>query len=214
MLTVRASKKRRFFLRRDVLLIRRRTQRRPRAAGTQSAHILLARSKKKIPSNETRVSSCLFYLRVVVSLRAYLLSADNNDDRFFYRLVLCFSLVFSRKVGFSLAENHRPRSLRSIFSFFLLGFLVKQRDALSLGGQTTTKKKADERRIETTFATLNNRIFFFSVLSPSFYYRPFLSLRYVNNTTECAESVCILNTSQRPFVSRRRRRRRERRSAE
>jgi hypothetical protein len=160
MLTVRASKKR-FFLRRDVLLIRRRTQRRPRAAGTQSAHILLARSKKKIPSNETRVSSCLFYLRVVVSLRAYLLSADNNDDRFFYRLVLCFSLVFSRKVGFSLAENHRPRSLRSIFSFFLLGFLVKQRDALSLGGQTTTKKKADERRIETTFATLNNRIFFF-----------------------------------------------------
>ena len=104
MLTVRASKKRRrFFLRRDVLLIRRRTQRRPRAAGTQSAHILLARSKKKIPSNETRVSSCLFYLRVVVSLRAYLLSADNNDDRFFYRLVLCFSLVFSRKViGFFL----------------------------------------------------------------------------------------------------------------
>ena len=156
MLTVRASKKR-FFLRRDVLLIRRRTQRRPRAAGTQSAHILLARSKKKIPSNETRVSSCLFYLRVVVSLRAYLLSADNNDDRF---TVFSFSR-FSRKVGFSLAENHRPRSLRSIFSFFLLGFLVKQRDALSLGGQTTTKKKADERRIETTFATLNNRIFFF-----------------------------------------------------
>jgi hypothetical protein len=155
MLTVRASKKR-FFLRRDVLLIRRRTQRRPRA-GTQSAHILLARSKKKIPSNETRVSSCLFYLRVVVSLRAYLLSADNNDDRF---TVFSFSR-FSRKVGFSLAENHRPRSLRSIFSFFLLGFLVKQRDALSLGGQTTTKKKADERRIETTFATLNNRIFFF-----------------------------------------------------
>ena len=211
MLTVRASKKRRrFFLRRDVLLIRRRTQRRPRAAGTQSAHILLARSKKKIPSNETRVSSCLFYLRVVVSLRAYLLSADNNDDRF---TVFSFSR-FSRKVGFSLAENHRPRSLRSIFSFFLLGFLVKQRDALSLGGQTTTKKKADERRIETTFATLNNRIFFFSVLSPSFYYRPFLSLHYVNNTTECAESACILNTSQRPFVSRRRRRRRRERSAE
>jgi hypothetical protein len=79
----------------------------------------------------------------VVSLRAYLLSADNNDDRF---TVFSFSR-FSRKVGFSLAENHRPRSLRSIFSFFLLGFLVKQRDALSLGGQTTTKKKADERRI-------------------------------------------------------------------
>ena len=136
MLTVRASKKRRFFLRRDVILIRRRTQRRPRAAGTQSAHILLARSKKKIPSNETRVSSCLFYLRVVVSLRAYLLSADNNDDLF---TVLSFSRFF--EVGFSLAENHRPRSLRSIFSFFLLGFLVKQRDALSLVDRQPRKKK-------------------------------------------------------------------------
>ena len=133
MLTVRASKKRRFFLRRDVILIRRRTQRRPRAAGTQSAHILLARSKKKIPSNETRVSSCLFYLRVVVSLRAYLLSADNNDERFFIVWFCAFlPRFFEKSIGFSLAENHRPRSLRSIFSFFLLGFLVKQRDAISL----------------------------------------------------------------------------------
>ena len=107
MLTVRASKKRRrFFLRRDVLLIRRRTQRRPRAAGTQSAHILLARSKKKIPSNETRVSSCLFYLRVVVSLRAYLLSADNNDERFFIVWFCAFPVrFFEKSIGFSLAEN-------------------------------------------------------------------------------------------------------------
>ena len=97
MLTVRASKKRRFFLRRDVILIRRRTQRRPRAAGTQSAHILLARSKKKIPSNETRVSSCLFYLRVVVSLRAYLLSADNNDERFFIVWFCAFPSFFREK---------------------------------------------------------------------------------------------------------------------
>jgi hypothetical protein len=111
MLTVRASKKRRrFFLRRDVLLIRRRTQRRPRAAGTQSAHILLARSKKKIPSNETRVSSCLFYLRVVVSLRAYLLSADNNDERFFIVWFCAFPVrFFEKSIGFSLAENHRLR---------------------------------------------------------------------------------------------------------
>ena len=71
-----------------------------------------------------------------------------------------------------------------------------------------TDNHEKKSRIETTFATLNNRMFFFQFCRLPFI-RPFLSLHYVNNTTECAESVCILNTSQRPFVSRRRRRRRE-----
>ena len=60
-------------------------------------------------------------------------------------------------------------------------------------GKTTTKKKADERRIETTFDTLNNRMFFFSVLSPSFF-RPFLSLRLLNKTTECVYFKHITET--------------------
>ena len=98
----------------------------------------------------------------------------------------------------------------NVFLFFAR-FLGETERCHFLGGQTTTKKKADEQRNETTFATLNNRIFFFQ-----FCRLPFLDLfcsHYVNNTTERAESVCILNTSQRPFVSRRRRRREEAQSS-
>ena len=205
MLTVRASKKRRFFLRRDVILIRRRTQRRPRAAGTQSAHILLARSKKKIPSNETRVSSCLFYLRVVVSLRAYLLSADKWWP--FY--VLSFSRFF--EVGFSLAENHRPRSLRSIFSFFLLGFLVKQRDAHSPWWTDNHEKKSRRTQNWNDVCYPKQQNFFFSVLSPSFF-RPFLLALRKQHYRVCRECVYFKHITE--TIRLEKKKKKKRRSAE
>ena len=104
MLTVRASKKR-FFLRRDVRLTQR-----PRA-GTR-AHNSTRKRAKKILSNETNNSSRSFYRRVPIPARVFY-SADTtktnerDDDRF--RSVSLGVCVFSRYVGFSLAEN--PRDL-------------------------------------------------------------------------------------------------------
>jgi hypothetical protein len=100
----------------------------------------------------------------VVSLRAYLLSADNNDERFFIVWFCAFPVrFFEKSIGFSLAENHRLR--------------LTQRCTFLVEGQPRKKKQTSaelKRRLEsTTFATLN-RMFFFSVLSPSFF-RPFLS---------------------------------------
>ena len=65
-------------------------------------------------------------------------------------------------------------------------FLGETERCTFLGGQTTTKKKADERRIETTFATLNRMFFFQFCRLPC---RPFLLALRKQHYRVCRECV-------------------------
>ena len=79
------------------------------------------RRRKYLPTKRASPRACFIFASWSLCARTSYLPTILMTPRFtFYRFgfFVLFPRFFREKVGFSLAENHRPRRLRSIFSFF------------------------------------------------------------------------------------------------
>ena len=91
------------------------------------------------------------------------------------------------------------------FFLFFARFLGETERCHFLGGQTT----ADERRIETTFATLNNRIFFFQFCRLPC--RPFLLALRKQHYRVCRECVYFKHITETIRLEKKKKKKREKR---